>query len=619
MQPWDPKGWYSNIDRGHYLRKETRDGATEWVLADVKGPGTIVRIWSANPTGTLFFYVDGARRPTWQAGFEELCSGKVEPFVEPMAGIRGRGYNFHAPIPFQESIVVTCSKDDHHYQVGVQLFPEGTVVNSFAPYLLETHAEVIAITRKWMLSDEPRGPINDIRSLDTVLTMASDPADPDVWGKQSMELQGPLVIKELRLELDLPEDTGLDRANLLRRILLCIDHEGRRTVRVPVSDFFGSTPGFAPYRGLPLAVNEDDIGICRFPIPIKETATVSLIADGPLPPVPFLLFAAVEKRELPDDALTFHASWHIQKGIRTRPIRDFRVLNARGPGRFVGCTFMIANPSRYWWGEGDEKFFVDGEPFPSTFGTGTEDYFGYAWADPNPFTSPYHAQPQCDGPENFGYTCLNRFQIHDSVPFQESFLFDLEIWHWRDVFVDYATTAYWYGRPDAPSGLPWVPGWEYRTVDDIIPEPIVSVPGAREGESLKVLSKTAGETETPLMGWYSDRRWSGGKHLFWKDAAVGDVLTLELPVEDSGEYEIEAVFTVANDYATVQASLIGVKLGEPIDLFTPYVVEPGSRRSLHRMELPAGDLRFELEIVGANERAVKRYGVGLDYLRLTRR
>lgn len=61
-KPWDPKGWYANIDRGHYLREEMRAGKTEYVLADVAGPGAIVRIWSANPTGTLFFYVDGARR-----------------------------------------------------------------------------------------------------------------------------------------------------------------------------------------------------------------------------------------------------------------------------------------------------------------------------------------------------------------------------------------------------------------------------------------------------------------------------------------------------------------------------------------------------------------------------
>lgn len=85
------------------------------------------------------------------------------------------------------------------------------------------------------------------------------------------------------------------------------------------------------------------------------------------------------------------------------------------------------------------------------------------------------------------------------------------------------------------------------------------------------------------------------------------------------EDDIEAVFTRAPDYAIVQATLGIEKLGEPIDLFTPYVVEPGRRVTLGRVELPAGDIRFELKIVGANERAVKRYGVGLDYLRLKRR
>ena len=72
-----------------------------------------------------------------------------------------------------------------------------------------------------------------------------------------------------------------------------------------------------------------------------------------------------------------------------------------------------------WWGEGDEKFFVDGEKFPSTFGTGSEDYFGYAWSNPTLFQHAYHNQPIAMG--NKGHIVVNRWHVSDNVPFQTGF------------------------------------------------------------------------------------------------------------------------------------------------------------------------------------------------------
>lgn len=77
----------------------------------------------------------------------------------------------------------------------------------------------------------------------------------------------------------------------------------------------------------------------------------------------------------------------------------------------------------YFWGEGREKFFVDGEKEPSTFGTGTEDYIGYAFSAEPPFSNwdgAFAAAP------NLAYTCRGhishcRFQIPDNIPFQKSF------------------------------------------------------------------------------------------------------------------------------------------------------------------------------------------------------
>ena len=73
-------------------------------------------------------------------------------------------------------------------------------------------------------------------------------------------------------------------------------------------------------------------------------------------------------------------------------------------------------------GEGDEKFFVDGEKFPSWFGTGSEDYFGFAYANPTPFSKPFHAQVHQDGGINGSGSKVNtRLQVSDSIPFQNGF------------------------------------------------------------------------------------------------------------------------------------------------------------------------------------------------------
>ena len=77
----------------------------------------------------------------------------------------------------------------------------------------------------------------------------------------------------------------------------------------------------------------------------------------------------------------------------TRPFRDWHLARIEGQGQLVGTLLNVENPpGAAWWGEGDEKIYVDGERFPSLFGTGTEDYFGYAWSTPERFAHAYHAQ-----------------------------------------------------------------------------------------------------------------------------------------------------------------------------------------------------------------------------------
>jgi len=145
------------------------------------------------------------------------------------------------------------------------------------------------------------------------------------------------------------------------------------------------------------------------------------------------------------------------------------------------------------------------------------------------------------------------------------------------------------------------------------------VADAIEGESMKILGKTAGSAQSQPMGGFPKDRWSGADHLWWTGAKPGARLEVELPVERTGQYDVEVVFTRARDYGIVQLSLDGTKLGEPVDLYNfPDVVTTGVL-TFEGHDLSAGDHRLSVEIVGAHAKAVKSYMFGLDYVRLSKR
>ena len=106
--------------------------------------------------------------------------------------------------------------------------------------------------------------------------------------------------------------------------------------------------------------------------------------------------------------------------------------------------------------------------FPSHFGTGTEDYFGYAWGTAAPFEAPFHAQPRGDANNGPGHTTNTRTRVLDRIPFQESFKLNMELMHWRSGgTVDYATTTYWYANDGAQGNGQTSPARVRREVGQI--------------------------------------------------------------------------------------------------------------------------------------------------------
>ncbi len=142
------------------------------------------------------------------------------------------------------------------------------------------------------------------------------------------------------------------------------------------------------------------------------------------------------------------------------------------------------------------------------------------------------------------------------------------------------------------------------------------VPGALEGETLKVVDVTQGEIQHQAMQGFPQGKWSGNQQMFWTGGQPGAKLTLGLDVDQPGRYQVETVLTMAPDYGQVQLWLDDQPLGEPIDLYNyPDVITTGVL-PLGTHELTKGPHRFTVEIKGSNPAAAQAFMFGLDYVRL---
>ena len=601
--------WDANGDGNGIIRKE----GDEEIMAEMQGPGCIWRIWSAMPeAGHVRMYLDGASQPVIDLPFKGYFDGKNEPFTrKALVHTVARGWNNYTPIPYQKSCKVVADKGwGAYFHFVYETFPPGTQVPTF----------------KRELSDEELAALDQAEALLSHCGPSSKPAQTDDRALQKIvearprsrvtvaTLKGARALTGLRVKLDLPPPPA-DR-DLLRELCLQINWDGEKepSVWAPLGDFFGTAPGANRYRSYTLGLTDDGWWYCNWYMPFAKTAKIQLINEGNsiARRVTFELTHSALSR--PIDALArFHAKWHRDAFLPVDPDRqiDWPVLKTQGSGRFVGMMLHIWNPRGGWWGEGDEKFFVDGEKFPSTFGTGSEDYFGYAWSDPGLFQHALHNQTHNDG-NSRGHISVNRWHIPDNVPFHTGFEGCIEKYYSNRRPTLYAAMAYWYlsaGGRDAYQATP-----VNERVGYWVPVESVKVKGVIEGENMKVLSKTGGDPQTQDLTGFGES-WSGDAHLWWINAKPGDKLDLSLPVAKTGKYKLGMQLTKAPDYGIIQLYLDGEKLGEALDLYHPSVVASGLL-SFGQYELTAGEHKLSIEVLGANEKAIKNYMAGLDYVKL---
>ena len=464
--------WFANADAGNYLGEEKKDNGVEYLMADYKGPGMITRIWSANPGRDRWrVYLDGSSTPVIDEPGEQLLSGKGKYFKEPFAGKRNMGYLLLFPIPFAKSCKMTLfttapKKPSRYYQIDIISLPPDREVETFKLADLSANKIKIAQVAGAMVTLVPDLP-SAWQQINISLELGPDEQ------KNLAQLVGPGAVKMVELQIrDPSKDKAREFLNLTV-ITAKFDELPKPAIYAPLGAFFGSTPGVNNYRSLASSIAWDgktDTATLRsyWPMPFKKSANFAL-ANYSKKPLKLTGKIVVEKKQIPAAALYFHATYHFLDNHPTRPFADWTLLSAgSGSGRYVGSMLSVRNPDYFWWGEGDEKVYVDGENFPSIFGTGTEDYFSYAWGtDYKKFDHadygmslaasqfwtlalvptqvlPYRVIPLNERLEE---TCSQyRWHIMDQVPFSKSIKFDIEVWHWTpNISFDLQAVSYWYG------------------------------------------------------------------------------------------------------------------------------------------------------------------------------
>lgn len=576
------EAWFANDDYGKYLRQE----GSEYVMADLKGPGAVVRIWSANPMGTLRFYFDGESEPRIKVGMRQWVESiqNNTPNGKFWAFWADRGWNVYFPFPYAKSLKITMQPGEKenplglYYHVGYRTYTADTSVQTFVP----SDLDLSVILRQTIAAPFAKSVDLDPKKANTKISFNG-----------SSTINRAVLVWNPKIK---------DFHKTLRSIWVTATFDGEKTVSAPLGDFFAMPFGSNRKNPEGKDVNPD----LTLKMPFKKSAVFSfdrnVAAKGA--PVKINFEGDYTSWDADTELNYFHCDFSRDRG-RTRPMRDMHWLDARGEGYLVGCHLLVSNPVKGWWGEGDEKIYVDDEPFPSIFGTGTEDFLNYAWSSPVPFWTPAGSQDfTTTRSSNYGYCNISRWMTRDPIPFTSSIKLDVEMWHWNDCLATFDRTVYWYAKKGAITKGQAKPSWADLELPDF-PESW-RVKGAIEAEKLS-FSKTGGTTE--IQSGFADLSADG--QIWWNDPAVGSKLNVQVPAAN-GTYELTINACHARDYGIHQLYWNGEKLGQPIDFYGTGVT--WKQIKLGKVKVTGGKGVLTAECVGQNEKAEPRRMFGLDYL-----
>ena len=287
------------------------------------------------------------------------------------------------------------------------------------------------------------------------------------------EIDGPGAIQQIWMTM-----RGVWRQNIIR---FYWEDRGEPSVEVPVGDFFASGWGtFSQVSSIPVCVNPGSAFNCYWEMPFRRKCKITMtnISDERT-----TLFYQINYTltEIPEDCAYFHASF---RRVNPLPYGEVYTIldNVKGQGHYVGTYMAWGTNNNGWWGEGEIKFYIDGDSsFPTICGTGTEDYFCGSYDFENPethdeyvrFTTPYSGLNQVIVPDKlylsqfrFG---MYRWHIMDPIRIKRDLKVTIQALGWRNgkrylpLQDDIASVAYWYQTLPSEK-LPPLPDRDYLEI-----------------------------------------------------------------------------------------------------------------------------------------------------------
>ncbi|WP_300701868.1 glycoside hydrolase family 172 protein [Bacteroides sp.] len=380
---------------------------------------------------------------------EESARGLLQPHTSYTPDGKG-GSTLFLPIPFAKGCKITFEDEvgitatPKYYHINYRKYPKGTLVETFSDKVVADVRQKIVVVDNLLLHPEVKTELQGSEKRQWL-----QPGD-----SICIDLpQGENAVYEVNFEIGKVDSTRY--AQLMRNLIFMASFDSILTVWVPLSDYSGGGMGAPAVQSWFLSADGHGKVISRWLMPYQKGARLS-IRNISTQSVDVNMKVMTAPLQWGERSLYFHASWRQQNQLpvydhpdEDRNCKEWNFATLTGRGVYKGDVLTLFNHSRAWYGEGDEKIWVDADTFPSHFGTGTEDYYNSSWAPVVIFHTPFGGAPRADQQSSHGYNTFFRTRNLDGIPFSSKLQFDIELLSWIKGTVDYATTVYWYGDAEA--------------------------------------------------------------------------------------------------------------------------------------------------------------------------
>lgn len=416
------------------------------VVFEAKGKGIIERIWTPTPTDdTLDFYLNQSSIPSFSIKYRDLFSGKVYPFISPVAGHKVGGFYSYMPIPFENGCkIIFRSKRILFHQFQYRKLVDSYTVKTFNPrFNAEEKKQLQQLAETWnksspQVKDHYKQPVQ-IKNTNSTLSPGKSIVLADL--KNGGRIVGIELFSASQFE-------GIENAVDIK---ISWDNESTPAIYAPVSDFFGFAFGKISMQSLLIGVDSSSRAYCLIPMPFDRNAKIELVyrkgSSKNALKVNAKISYQASKRDT-DKEGKLYVNW---KRNIPAPGEPYIFLNGKGKGHYVG-TILQSQGRTYTefteFFEGDDSTVIDGKN--SIHGTGSEDYFNGGWyAQPGGWVEPLgtHLHGCLDYSLPYSRTGGYRFYTLDKLPFNQSIYHSIEHGPEKNNrSVEYTSLAFYYAE-----------------------------------------------------------------------------------------------------------------------------------------------------------------------------